>query len=92
MRYVAVTLMVVLISLTSALAGSPDPTWVQRFDGPYHQDDRVVDMCIDDSGNVYVTGTSSDTIYNWSEIPHLFHHTDGAVQCRRLAGLGSSVW
>jgi hypothetical protein len=35
-----------------------DTAWVRRYDGPINSSDIVSDMALDNSGNVYVTGSS----------------------------------
>jgi hypothetical protein len=35
-----------------------DTTWVRRYNGLDNYDDRAWDICLDDSGRVYVTGTT----------------------------------
>ncbi|OGC84301.1 MAG: hypothetical protein A2V73_04880 [candidate division Zixibacteria bacterium RBG_19FT_COMBO_42_43] len=39
-----------------------DTLWLRRFDGPAHGSDIPWDLDIDRSGNVYVTGRTSDTV------------------------------
>jgi type IX secretion system substrate protein/beta-propeller repeat-containing protein len=48
--------------------GNGDILWAQRFDGRIHGEDYPYGMAIDDSGNVYVTGFSSDSIPTWSAV------------------------
>jgi uncharacterized delta-60 repeat protein len=38
--------------------------WITRFNGPRNSSDRTAALVIDDTGNVYVTGTASTVKYN----------------------------
>src|SRR5512140_3304282 len=44
--------------LTKKISPSGLTLWEARYDGPVHDDDRAVDLRVDKSGNVYVTGNS----------------------------------
>jgi hypothetical protein len=42
--------------------------WVDRYDGPSHGDDRSAAMAVDASSNVYVTGTSWDSVTGYGYV------------------------
>ena len=42
--------------------------WAVRYDGPDHKTDQPADIKVDASGNVYITGNSSDSNYKWDYI------------------------
>ena len=43
---------------------SGDSVWVKRYDGDVNGQDNANDIIVDDSGNVYVTGTSAGTFFD----------------------------
>ena len=53
--------------------------WVKRYNGPANRSDRASSMAIDNSSNVYVTGTSygDTTDADWATIKY---NSDGVVQ------------
>lgn len=50
-----------------------DTVWVRGYDGPGNESDKAVDIAVDGSGNVYVTGESfgSGTDYDYATIKYL---------------------
>jgi hypothetical protein len=46
--------------------------WVSRYNGPGSQYDQVAAITLDESGNVYVTGTSSRGLYDYDQITGIF--------------------
>lgn len=53
-----------------------DTVWVKRYDGPSSGPDFAVALAIDDSGNVYVTGTSRDSS-NVEDLTTIKYNSDG---------------
>jgi len=55
-----------------AFAQQVDTAWVRRYNGPGNGDDKAVALAVDDSGNVYVTGSSFDsaTGYDFATIKY----------------------
>jgi uncharacterized delta-60 repeat protein len=53
--------------------------WSQTYDGIYHQDDGVTAICIDNSGNVYVTGIS-DSLMTSRSYCTLKYNSGGVLQ------------
>jgi uncharacterized delta-60 repeat protein len=53
--------------------------WVALYDGPVNGEDRPNSMEIDNSGNVYITGTSEGAGANYDFIT-IKYNTDGALQ------------
>jgi uncharacterized delta-60 repeat protein len=45
-----------------------DEIWVVRYDGPDHNSDEPADIKVDTSGNVFITGSSSNSNYKWDYI------------------------
>jgi uncharacterized protein YgiM (DUF1202 family) len=69
-----------------------DTAWVRRYDGPTSHSDRALAMAVDDSGYVYVTGASADSLsYPGYENDYatIKYHPDGdTVWVRRYNGPG----
>ncbi len=60
---------------------SPSGTllWSKKYDGPAHGDDRGVDIAIDDSSNVYVTGYS-EGVGTATDIVTIKYGSDGTTK------------
>ncbi|KPL24129.1 MAG: hypothetical protein AMS23_05940 [Bacteroides sp. SM1_62] len=68
-----------------------DTAWVRRYDGPLNNVDEAMDIAIDDSNNVYVTGYSvgSGTGYDYATIK--YKPNGDTAWARRYNGPGNSV-
>jgi uncharacterized delta-60 repeat protein len=53
--------MLTILAASVAAQGQDDTVWVRRYDGPDHLLDAPVELEVDDSGNVYVAGTATDS-------------------------------
>jgi len=67
-----------------------DTAWVRRYDGPLNYVDGAMDIAIDDSNNVYVTGYSvgSGTSYDYATIK--YKPNGDTAWVRRYNGSGNS--
>ena len=72
-----------------------DTAWIRRYDGPSGLGDYGHAIAVDDSGYVYVTGSSYDTAtYSRSNSDYLtikYHPRGDTVWVRRYDGPGSSL-
>ena len=70
---------------TIKYASSGTEIWVARYDGPNHYSDEAVELAIDNSGNVYVTGRSHDSAPAANEFDFLTvkYDSSGAEQWAR---------
>lgn len=62
--------------------------WVARYNGPANGDDSPIAMAVDDSANVYVTGSSIGS-YGWSDYATVKYNSTGVEQwVARYVGSG----
>ena len=66
-----------------------DTVWTARYDGPANDMDEAVDIVIDDSENVYVTGWSRGTLGNWNYATIKYDPSGDSVWVARYKGPGS---
>jgi len=73
---------------TLPLFAQVDTAWTRRYNGPGNDEDCPIDLVVDDSGNVYVTGRSysSETKYDYATIKYYPNGDTGWV--RRYNGPG----
>jgi len=69
-----------------------DTAWARRYDGPADSDDRAYDLCVDDSGNVYVTGHSNFTETNFDYVTIKYYPNGDTAWVRRYDGAGYYMW
>jgi hypothetical protein len=64
--------------LTIKYYANGDTAWVRRYNGPSNSNDQAVDLVVDVSGNIYVTGKSqgSGTGYDFTTIKY---YPDGSI-------------
>ena len=56
--------------LTIKYTSAGDSAWVRRYEGAVNGQDEANDIAVDDSGNVYVTGTSVGTFSDYATIKY----------------------
>jgi len=64
--------------------------WVARYDGTGHGDDQAVAVAADAEGNVYVTGTSYDSLSGNDIVTIKYNRSGEMMWVGHLAGLGVS--
>ena len=62
--------------LTIKYDSAGNELWVARYNGPADLDELVSDMCIDDQGNVYITGGSRGDVTSW-DVATIKYDTNG---------------
>ncbi len=68
-----------------------DTAWVRRYDGPADGIDYAAALAVDDSGNVYVTGSSEGNVGIYSDYVTIKYNSNGdTVWLRRYNGEGNS--
>jgi hypothetical protein len=84
---VFIVLIIVFWSLP-LLAQEVDTAWVRTYNGPGDTADYVRALAIDDSGNVYVTGTSVGSGTDWDYVTIKYHPDGDTAWLRRYNGPG----
>lgn len=62
---------------------SGDTSWIKRYDGPSGRNDYAYGITVDESGNVYVTGTSYDLTTNYDYATIKYTPTGDTAWVRR---------
>jgi hypothetical protein len=66
-----------------------DTAWVRRYDGPGNDFDNALDITVDDSGNVLVTGESRGITTNFDYATIKYHLNGDTAWVRRYNGPGN---
>ncbi len=75
--------------LTIKYSSTGDSLWVKRYNGPENFDDRATSMAVDDSGNIFVSGTSQSAFTSWDYVTIKYTPTGETLWSRRYNGTGS---
>ncbi|KPL03173.1 MAG: hypothetical protein AMJ90_03840 [candidate division Zixibacteria bacterium SM23_73_2] len=67
-----------------------DTVWVRRYDDPYNGGDQAEDITVDDSGYVYVTGTSCDSTHSDDCATIKYYPNGDTAWVRRYNGPGGA--
>ncbi len=68
------TAVILILSAGNAISDDPTEEWVARYNGPADNWDNAYAIILDDTGNIYVTGSSND------EYTTIKYNTDGVQQ------------
>jgi hypothetical protein len=68
-----------------------DTAWVRRYNGPGNSYDGALDMAVDDSGNVYVSGNSWGSGTNSDYATIKYYSTGDTAWVRRYNGPGNAA-
>lgn len=85
-----IMLLILLGALETSLFAQPTQQWVQRYDGPNQRNDIGYKVSADDSGNVYVLGTTVPTS-SQADIILIKYNSAGVQQWLKVYGWSDST-
>jgi hypothetical protein len=83
MKRLKILIYSICLILTTGLFSQPSPQWVSSFNGAQNENDRSVKSVTDNSGNIYITGTTFDPVTKENTVV-LKYNSSGVLQWSRF--------